>query len=188
MKIRIIFYKAKWGDGSFIDNAINIWTWLISAKNREVGDYAHVEVHEADERGVFIGIDHLLKTETVYGTCWTSTMRGEDNGTVKRDAHTVLKHPDRWSYCEVEVSEAEMAIGLAYMTKEVCNNKGYSFKDTGKFFGLGILADKSRNICSEFCNNFAVKARILTGWGVISPRRLAYKLKQAGYEIKPLTP
>ena len=122
----------------------------------------------------------------VYGTCWTATMRGKANGTVKRDASEVLDHPEHWDYIEVEVTDDDYNEGIDYAETEVKNNKGYSFRDTLKFVGLSVLADKLRNICSEFCNNFCVKIKVLSGWGVISPKKLHKKLTKLGYETKPL--
>lgn len=31
-KIRILFYKAKFGDKSFVDNLISLWTWSKKGK------------------------------------------------------------------------------------------------------------------------------------------------------------
>lgn len=197
MKMRIIFYKAKWGDGSFIDNAINTWTWLISAKNREVGDYAHVEVWTANEDGNYEKQanayyqggqwNYCIPNNAHMGTCWTSTMQGEDNGTVKRPASEVLKHPDRWDVCEVEVPAGyKYECGMNWMKAAVINNKGYSKWDIIRFISPIHFPDNDRNICSEFVNNALYYMGVWDKWGIVSPRRLAYKLKQAGYKIEPL--
>jgi hypothetical protein len=189
-KIRVIFYKAKWGDKHWLDNAISIWTGLISAKNRKVGPYSHVEIQTANGAGDFWYINNSFTpiANHASGTCWTSTMRGKDNGTVKRPADTVINNRARWDYCEIEMDDAWYEKVIAWMTIEVDMNHGYSKRDLLKFFGLGFLADHQKNICSEFCNNAINKRYIMPGESeVVSPRRLAWKLQKAGYQIKPLS-
>jgi hypothetical protein len=185
-KIRVIFYKAKWGDGNLMDNLINTWTWLISSKNRTVGPYSHVEIWTANEDGVFevicMGVPPYWR-----GDCWTSTMRGKVNGTVKRAASEVIKNVDRWDYCEVEIAdEYDYKNLIMWMDLEVLANRGYSKRDIFKFISPIHFPDDERNICSEFCFKACSIAKILKGWGIVSPRRLAWKLVQAGYKIKQL--
>lgn len=185
MKIRAVFHKPKRWD--LLGQGIRFWTGLISKKNRTVGPYDHVELWTSDARGIFIGVDHLFKTETVYGTLWTSTRRPPANGTVKRPASEVIHNPARWDYCEVEIDDSDYETVVRWMDLEVKNNAGYGIFDFAKFFGLGwLIKDKKRNICSEFVLNALWRIAILAIFGVISPRRLAYLLVQAGYKIKSL--
>jgi hypothetical protein len=113
-------------------------------------------------------------------------MRGKDNGTVKRPASEVIQNPKRWDYAEIEVTHDDYDRMVLWMKIEVDFNSGYSMRDLFKFFGLGILADKKKNICSEFSNNAIHQAFGIDDDEVVSPRRLAWKLVQAGYVIKPL--
>ena len=193
-KIKIIFYKPRFGDGHWLDNAISLWTWLISAKNRKVGPYSHVEIWTPDFTGLFRrsgGTVYLADTREVcykrVGKCWTSTMRGKDNGTVKRPAREVIQNPKRWDVCEVEVTGEQYTHLLSCMKIEVDSNIGYAKKDLLKFIvGVWHDPDESRNICSEFVNNMLYFTNVLTDHCIVSPRRLAYKLIQSGYEIKPM--
>ena len=179
-KIRVVFYRAKTGDGHWLDNAINTWTWLISAKNRKVGPYSHVEIWTPDDR-VF-----MMDGYRPVGEMWTSTMRGENNGTVSRPANTVIENAERWDYCEIELSEGDYECLIEEMKRNVKENKGYSKRDLWRFFLPFHRNDKSRDICSEFVNDNLYVIGVVNAMDIPSPRRLAWKLKQAGYEIKPL--
>jgi hypothetical protein len=184
-RIRVIFYRAKWGDKHWLDNAISIWTGLISSKNRKVGPYSHVEIWTPSTSSDFInegcdGRDYL-------GMSFTSTMRGKDNGTVSRPAYTVINNPARWDYADIELSDEQYQRVLLWMVFQVTTNTGYSKRDLLKFFGIGFFADKTKNICSEFCNNAIQQAWGLDDDEVVSPRRLAWKLQKAGYQIRSLS-
>lgn len=210
MKVRFIFYRAKFEWRSFlrtrkvhlVDDLINVWTCIInlpvvvweerSINPRKWGAgvwqficdcYAHVEIWTPDINGNFEVLYKDLEWDTlrsVYvGTCWTSTMRksasmiGKKNGTCCRPAAEVLIHPERWDVKEYEVSAHDYKRGIFWMEYKVRRNKGYSLRDTGKFFGLGFLADAARDICSEFCHNAGVIFNILTHpFRVVSPRWL----------------
>jgi hypothetical protein len=101
------------------------------------------------------------------GTCYTSTMgqvRGGNNvgsGTCKRDASLVLKHPERWSYTEHEVSDGRFECMMNWMNGQVVGNIGYGFRG-------------DKNICSEFSHNANVIAGELAG-----PHRLIDPLGDA---------
>ena len=178
--IRCLFYKAKRGDGHWLDNGINGWTWLISAKNRTVGPYSHVEIGHPTSTIC----DRLNLSDNGYMT--TSTMRGDRNGSVVRPTIDVIQNIDRWDVCEIELEDADYMMMMDYLENEVLQNKGYSKRDCGKFFGLGFLADPKRNICSEISNNALYFADVLDEMGVVSPRRLAYLLEQAFPTPSPL--
>jgi hypothetical protein len=164
--------------------------WLISLWTRS--KYSHSEAWEATPKGDF-ALEHMDYpnpygiTETYYvGTCYTATMRGDDNGTVKRDASEVLDHPKHWVYFEIEVNETAHAAAMAYAEYEVKNNRGYGRWDLLKFFSPWHFPDSKRNICSEFCNNFLYYAGIFKKKGIISPGKLDKMLIELGYESKEL--
>jgi len=173
---------------SFWTGVINlpkvIWQerrWNLKKWGKAVWDfikrgYSHTEIWKPDAKGMFINLPESLHTKPltnwfkadVYtGTCYTSTMGQARNknappedGTVKRPACGVLKHPERWDYAEVDLESKDFDRLIYWIDLEVENNLGYSKRDTLKFFGLGFLADKLRNICSEFDHNGAIVAMI----------------------------
>ncbi len=182
MKIRFVFYKAKFEWRSFlktrkihlVDDVISWWTWIA---NIGTEPYSHVEVWLPDEHGFFTCL--VPSVHGCYeGTCYTSTMRGNEKGTCSRPASEVLKHPERWEYKEYDIDEYQFTRGKLWMQREVANNKGYGFKNFGTFFGLGkLIYEKWKNICSQFCNNYGVMIDLLpTPFKVVSPRRLSRKL------------
>lgn len=181
--IRVLLYKAKWGDKSIIDNLISIWTQ---------SKYSHIEIWTPDDTGLFFRtVSQVLSPSDAgcVGTCWTSTMRGEWDGTVKRDASKVLKNPDRWDYTEldIKVENYDYDCMMGYMECEVEENKGYAIRDIWKFI-IGSLhrPDNSRNICSEFVANALYMAGILEEGGIVSPKKVHQKLTALGYETKSL--
>ncbi len=186
MKVRFVFYRAKFEWRSFlktrkihlVDDVISWWTFLF---NWKTGPYSHVEVWLPGKDGLFRNPTRAIRClEAIdfYGTCWTSTMRGNEKGTCSRPASEVLKHPERWEYKEYDIDEYQFTRGKLWMQREVANNKGYGFKNFGTFFGLGkLIYEKWKNICSQFCNNYAVMIDLLpTPFKVVSPRRLSRKL------------
>ena len=166
MKVRFIFYRAKFEFRNFlktrrirlVDDAISFWTWF---GNIRTGPYAHVEVWTPDEGGKFEERTPLTKVLCdAYGTCWTSTMRGEDNGTVKRPVSEVLTHPERWDYIEVDLEEYDYNRLIYWMELEVENNKGYDMKANFSFLTPWRFHDIDKNNCSEFGHNAAIVAMI----------------------------
>ena len=128
MKMRILFYRAKFGDKKLLDNLISGWTGLFNWGTIRA---SHVEIWVADETKKSPLCEHgFCRRGTVFadgsreshlwlGTCYTSTMRGDDNGTVKRPASGVLTHPERWCYVEVEVEELSCKVMLMVMDEMV---------------------------------------------------------------------
>lgn len=121
-----------------------------------------------------------MKKRKFLGTLFTSTMgqvggkNRTGNGTVKRPASQVLKHPERWSYTEHEVTDKMFANGMLYAEWEVKNNKGY-----GVFNG--------KNVCSKVSHNFNAATGELPGpVKFVDPLHDALLMVQAGKEIKPL--
>ena len=105
-------YKAKWDDGHWIDDAIaihgRIFNWRFNWKTGKfefLPWYSHCEIwvpqfNEARpgiqyEEQWFTGSDVYSGPNNYLGTCYTSTMRGDHNGTVSRPASEVLTHPGR---------------------------------------------------------------------------------------------
>jgi len=210
MKLRILLYKSKLGDGHWIDDAISAWTAIF---NWGTGAYSHAEMWEPDESGRFGHVVFDCDAECVtslskdgtlsatytlpiyhyaaYGTTYTSTMRGDINGNVCRPAREVLTHPERWDYVEIEVADLLFEYAKAKADKRVANNKGYSKKDLARFFmplwtlKLLGLYDKDKQICSEEVALWLFDMYVFGDFDpLISPRRLSRKLVKRGYKIK----
>ena len=166
-KIRVLFYKTpKKLKLKYIFNyLINLRTW---------SKYSHVELWTQDFKDL----------PFIHGTCWTSTMRDKDSGTVKRDADSVLCHPENWDYKEITMFDRQYDSIMVYMEKEVLHNEGYSKWDILKFLSPWHIDDTSRNICSEFVNNALVAGRILYDSGIVSPGKVNSKLEDEHEEIE----
>jgi len=179
-----IFYKSKLFDGHCIDNIISLGTMPL---NWGTGNYSHVEFWVPDEHGRFID-----EEGNVCGFCYTSTMRGENDGTVCQPANTVIGNLDRWDGIKVDVAGALFALARANADIRVANNKGYAKKDLTRFvFPLNVhkflgLYDTSREICSEHCETWAIDMDILYNVTLPSPRRLSKRLVDTSLEVKPL--
>jgi hypothetical protein len=186
---RVAFRKAKWGDGEKIDNVIDIWTaivnipyvtWQEKFNLKNVWRflkmrYAHVEIWTPSEHGYIIP----RPVDWWNGNMATSTTRDEWDGTVMRPAKEVILDRSRWDYAEYMVSNDHYRYAERWAADQVLNNKGYSNEDIGKFIPAvrHFVNDPKRNICSEFCHNWMVKAqRFLEPFMVISPRKLAYRI------------
>ena len=186
-KYRTLLYHSKWGDGHVIDNAIalttqayNLWRFI----DPVLWDVVKLGLSH-EEIWVQGSWDHwaVIKPHGVTeyaGTCYTSTMgqvRGSNNvgdGTCKRNASLVLKHPKRWSYTEHEVSDRRYERMLMYLNNQVAENKGY---------GLG----RGKNVCSELGHNANVTSGELVGpYRFISPLGDALLLVKSGRKIIPL--
>jgi hypothetical protein len=187
-KIRVLLYKSKIGDGKWIDNLISIWTR---------SKYSHIEIWTPNDVALFRSPcscydkpDDCTECSVMgyAGTCWTSTMRGKDNGTVKRDASGVLKNPARWDYVEVEIdAPGGWPMMMAYMNCEVNCNEGYAKRDLWKFvFGKLHRPDDTRNICSEFVDKALFRAFVFYSCGIVSPKKVYKKLIAKGYKVKEL--
>lgn len=200
---RTLFYHSKWGDGHVIDNVIalstqayNLWRFIDPVLWDVVKlGLSHEEIWVPGEDGEFdVGMCRLChQHEGCYskkcdakfrreycGACYTSTMgqvRGSNNvgdGTCKRDASRVLKHPERWSYTEHLVSDDAYTFMIEYLEKQVAENKGY---------GLG----PDKNICSEISHNANVVSGELAGpFKVVTPIGDALSMVRSGRKIIPL--
>lgn len=199
-KFRVVFYKAKWGDGHKIDNLIDIWTMLINLPYvtyksklnfKEVRkfikefNYSHVEKWEP------YGTYRIPRScDWWNGKMSTSTMRDAPyNGTIERPAREVLIHVDRWDAAEFEVNLISYMTAHEWELNELDNNLGYAKEDLLKFFPVVryFAEDPRRNICSEFVHNFMVKCGIFLKFRVLSPRLLAWLIyKDLGKKIVPV--
>ena len=102
--IRVAEYKYT---GKPLNWAISAWTGLF---NPGTPRYSHTEIWIPDENGLFGGYDGHLHggyEGQYFGECFTSTMRGDWNGTVIRPASEVLTHSRRWDYFELEVEDVD---------------------------------------------------------------------------------
>lgn len=187
MKIRFLFYRAKFEWRNFlktrrirlIDDLISWWTW---PWNIGTPPYAHVEAWLPDKWQTFFQVDNKYS-----GVCYSSTMRGEANGTRKEFAQVILRNPSRWDYIEVEIEEDLYYAMKAWMDIQVDHNQGYDFKAILSFFWPKRFHNGDKYICSEFCYCAAVYAGIFSlPFKVVSPRRFARMLVRAGHRIERL--
>jgi hypothetical protein len=185
-KVRILFYvtpkKFKWKYK--VNFLISLWTR---------SKYSHCEVWVAEHNGY-----GFIQTTTEHpdpsrigevefiGTCYTSTLRGESNGTVKRPASEVLDHPENWMYIEAEMPTGNYNSMMRFLENEVRLNKGYSKRDLMKFLSPVHFPDNKRNICSEIVNNALCVGLLLRGFGIIDPKEVSKKLLKEKLEIKKL--
>ena len=121
---------------------------------------------------------------------FTSTMRGDNNGTVLRPASDVLKHPDRWYITEIEVPDDLYRIARNWAKIRVACNGGYDKKTIASFFwpwGRFGSADKEQAICSERCYQFLCECGIFRDkTRCPSPRRLCKWMAELKYTTRPL--
>ena len=199
-RIRFVFYIAKFEWRNFlkgrkihlVDDGISLWTGLFNwwtpgyshmsvwIRDDDRVCFVHVRFPDYDDDKAGIGIQRIYK-----GNCYTSTMRGDDNGTVSRPASTVFTHPDRWHYIEFEVTDESFEEAKAWADERVKNNKGYSLRDLWRFAmplwmlkGLKI-ADPDREICSEHGEGWAKR---LVYW-CSSVSELAYAVVVGGWPL-----
>jgi hypothetical protein len=193
MKIRILCYKPKI-DGHFLDDAISAWTKIWNWCPKEL-DTSHAEVWIPDNREIFIGVDHLMKTRNVYGTCYTSTMRKPYNGVCRRSASSVLRHPDRWNYFNIDIPDQWYKAFILWMDEKVRSNQGYDKKTIASYFWYKRLGDPDKYICSEFVHlsilPFVWRTNRLWMNNLInldcpSPLRLAHALHKSGLDLYSL--
>lgn len=177
-KVRFAFYIAKFDlinvirgkrKPHLIDDGISLWTGLF---NWWTPGYSHSEVwiqslffpsHNPDEAITVFEISDLPGTH--FGFCYTSTMRGDHNGTVKRAAQDVFTHPERWEYIELEVTDESFEEATAWADYRVKLHMSYALGDLLRFaMPLWLLKklhldDPEREICSEHGEGWAVKLK-----------------------------
>ncbi len=184
MKIRVLFYKAEW-DGHLLDDAISSWTWIF---NMGTGPYSHAEIWMPATNGSFScsKCGQTPAGDCFHGTCYTSTMRDDINGVVKRPAAQVLRHPSRWSYVEIEVDEQDYKDMVRWMDLVVETNPGYDVWCILSFFWFRRKYHGEKYICSEFCHHALCWTEVFGKVACPSPRRLSRWLVDKGYKIKSL--
>ena len=190
MKIRVLFYKH---NHPFVNLAIQVWTGLFNWRTKP---YSHCEIWVPDGKGRFGGgfIYDPSFAVAYGGTCYTSTMRGEYNGTVKRPAGEVLNHPDRWDYFEIEISDFDYKRLLIDMDSDCSVNDGYGVRMLLQFFNPFAkmrVQDARYPVCSGRVQKWLVKniAQFIRAWCkqmLWSPRRLSRKLVKLGYKVAAL--
>ena len=173
MKIRFLFYKAKFPDGHAIDDGISLWTGFLAlisfGWNRLKYNYSHVEVWLPNSLGRFKMYGKFT------GECFSSTTRGKWNGVRFAPASQVLTHPDRWDYIECEVDKDRLELAMELATIQV--GKAYDYKGLFGFFWPWNIHGKNKWYCSELCSWFANICDLTEKWHErISPRKLAHVL------------
>ena len=154
--IRAIFYRPKI-DKHWIDNFIAfwglVWNWFFWFKKRLWT--SHSEIWIPNKKWDFEFLPHIFNGVHA-GITFTSTMgqTGGKNrtgdGVRKALASEILKHPDRWYYYEIEVSDHAFQHMLRWMETQVANNQGYNKKDILDFFWPKQEQDLQHFICSGF--------------------------------------
>jgi len=199
MKVfRVALYKAKIGDGKFIDDGISVYTSLVNIigllcvfnfklaweiiKRR----YSHIEIwwktteqEWFDEKGIATGM------------MFTSTMRQDMAGTVVRPAQEVLTHLDRWDCMEIEVDDSDYWDAICWAYRQAKSNKGYNVGTILNFFNPLRTTQRpstdDKNICSVAAQGFCWIAGVFESWIIWSPIKLWWKLYNLGYKTFSLT-
>ena len=191
MKLRFAFHNPKGERG--VGKAIVGWTWILGCfYNWKVLKYnfSHVEVWLPDKNNCFkwslpISAAIGLPDNCFRGQCFSSTTRGVYNGVRFAPAHEVIgKHPERWSYIEVDVDPERLEVVLDEATLRV--GLKYDFWALFGFFNPFAVQDSERWYCSEICNWFGALCRVCKREKRISPRRFCYVLAKAWHEPKEL--
>lgn len=192
MKARILYYKAKWGDGHKVDNLIAVYSKLF---NWNTPPYSHVELWIPNDQGNFLNYDrndtNILKVgyygkkSEFVGQCFTSSMRSamgikSRNGTCIRPASDILKHPDRWDYQEIELTDKQYSDLLETIDVLVKSNAGYDEKAIISFFNpFGRWPRSSAmGICTEVVWYALVMIDVLKCIKVFTPRRFSRRIRK----------
>lgn len=201
MKIRALHYRADKNDGHKLDDRI---AWWGGVWNPGTEPYSHSEIWIPDYPIKGNGCEENQWTYPKFlgpgedgtgefgiqymGKCFTSTMRGEQNGTVIRPASEVLKNPHRWDYTEIEVEDDFANMAIARARTAVRNNQGYDKPAIASFFWPWRFGSKSKDICSEVSKRFCMWCNIVDNCKIESPRRWSRTLTRLGHETRRLTP
>lgn len=179
MKFKTLHYIPRI-DGHFLDDGIGIWTFLVNfirwpkkIKLLIQSYCSHVEIWTPDAK------DGFEKYSIKKGKCWTSTMRGKENGVVCRDVKEVLTHPERWICMEWETDEERYGNGINWMTDKVITNQGYGKQTIRSFFWMRRTAKVVyvngkkviQYICSSFCDNAFDILKEKSPYAIPSPLR-----------------
>ena len=145
--IRVLNYLPRNRDGSYLDNGIDIWTWLWNPKAWQYPELrcSHTEIWIPGEDG--FGREGAYK-----GACYSSTMRGEYDGVCRRSASSVLHTPERWTYFELDICDRWYRQFVDTMDNDVRDNQGYDIATILSFFTPRRWGSKQKYICSERCH------------------------------------
>ncbi len=204
MKIRFLFHNPKGERG--VGKGIVAWTWFLGLwYNWKVlkFNFSHEECWLPDGDGRFwhnqifplnsidpinppiLVPDEFIVPDRLLGQCFSSTTRGNANGVRFAPASEVLKHPERWSYIEVEVDEERLEVAMEEAKKLV--GLKYDYLGLFGYFQPFIIQDKKRWYCSEILDWFKVMCRIYPKRERrVSPRRAAYILSKRWGSPVPL--
>jgi len=196
MKIRFLFYRASQERWNIVGHAIALYTALLPMNwgNWKYW-YSHVEVWFPDYPPKGNGCDENMWTypkfldagedgygrfgEQFMGECFSSTTRGDAEGTRFIPANKLLKHPERWDYIECECDKVQEV----YDWCKTQTKKKYDYWGLFGFLSPFNIQDKKKWYCSEVAARIIWKLNILPIlYERISPRRLASKLAKKYHE------
>lgn len=169
----------------------HIELWISNGNGR----FACCMLNEAEDGCGICGnkLGKGINDKELYGECYTSTMRGDWDGTVLRPASEVIKDPSRWDVGVIAtITEDQYRRGMKEINHAVKYNQGYDKRCIADFFNplrrwLPIHS-KVKQICSEAFQHglSALVSRFV--WKYInSPRRIVRKLKKKGVVFTPVT-
>lgn len=179
--IRLCNYLPRWGDGHAIDNIIDVWTHIWNPRVPDVLRCSHSELWLPNDLHQFKNDDGLYA-----GTCHTSTMRGKNiNGVVTRPASDVFKHPERWTYINITVSNEEYTAIKNFCLYRASLGLKYGTATLFTFFWYRRSFNPDSPICSGECwyclsmccdSRSAKLSNVLSSLWCPSPTRLAYNI------------
>jgi len=188
MKVRFLYHKpiGERGVGKAIVGLTWVYALFYSWKALKF-NYSHEEIWLPNEDGFFNSpwVQEADIKIHYYDKCFSSTTRGDAEGVRFAPASEVLKHPERWDYVECIVGDDAYEGFKAEADKLV--GKKYDFLGIFGFLNPFPVHSKMKWYCSEICN-WAKKLLGITRKKSkrISPRKSAYKMVKAGYELKSL--
>jgi hypothetical protein len=190
MKVRILCYLPAI-DGHLLDNGIDWWSRLFNLKAPKELRCSHTEVWTPDELGRF---EHDNQAMGHIGSCRTSTMRKPYDGVCRRSASSVLRHPNRWNYFNIDIDDRVYQSFISDMEAKVANNLGYDKWTIASYFWYKRLGNPYKYICSEFVHLsilpfVADQGRLfrnLLQLNCPSPIRFAYALHRSGLDLYSL--
>ena len=195
MKIRVLCYLPAI-DGHLLDNGIDLWSrlWNLKAPKQLRCSHAEIQVPAEDsfEGGQYVKIEDG-KYWHANGTCYTSTIRDHD-GVCRRSASSILHHPNRWNYFNVEIDDRVYQSFIRDMDEKVANNQGYDKWTIASYFWYKRLGNPNKYICSEFVHLSILPFvadqgrmfRNLLQLNCPSPIRFAYALHRSGLDLYSL--
>jgi len=170
-KLRFLFYLAK-VDGKLLDDILSLYSGLFPCNWGSEG-YSHAEIWFPDSGGRFVDEED----GSYCGITFSSTMRGDVNGTRFEIASVLLRHPERWDWIEIEVTKEQLELAHRVACEEL--GKKYDLLGILGFVIPGIYNPDDKWYCSEVVAYIAYRIWILNKHHTtISPRRLSKKINQ----------